>query len=87
MPLVGPWEVYWMTDEGERSLMLDPFDSISIPIGIYRGFRYQGEGTGTLLTIIGGPEAGRVDWHESVTDAAAATGLARDASGELKASA
>lgn len=87
MPLVGPWEVYWMTQEGERSLTLDPFDSINIPIGVYRGFRYRGDGTGTLLTIIGGPEAGKVEWHETVTEAAAATGLVRDASGELEASA
>jgi mannose-6-phosphate isomerase-like protein (cupin superfamily) len=87
MPLVGPWEVYWMTEDGEKSLILDPFDSISIPIGVYHGFRYKGEGTGTLLTIIGGPEAGRVEWHETVTQAAEGTGLKRDARGELAASA
>ena len=84
MPLIGPWEVYWDTAEGEKSLTLEPFDSISIPQGVYRGFRHVGEGKGTLLTIIGGPDAGRVDWHPTITDAAADSGLARDEAGDLK---
>ena len=84
MPLIGPWEVYWDTDEGEKSITLEPFDSISVPQGVYRGFRHVGEGKGTLLTIIGGPDAGRVDWHPGITDAAADSGLARDEAGDLK---
>lgn len=87
MPLIGPWTVYWMTEDGIRELLLEPFDSISVPMGVHRGFRHEGEGTGTLLTIIGGPDAGRVDWHSSVTEAAAESGLTRDAAGELKATA
>ena len=54
------------------------------PQGVYRGFRHVGEGKGTLLTIIGGPDAGRVDWHPDITDAAADSGLARDEAGDLK---
>ena len=84
MPLVGPWAVVWMTDDGEKEIILDPFDSISVPIGVYRGFRYVGEGTGTLLTLIGGPDAGRVDWHPSVTQAAAESGLSRNEAGDLE---
>lgn len=84
MPLVGSWVIVWMTEDGEKEIVLDPFDTISIPVGVYRGFRYDGEGTGTLLTLIGGPEAGKVDWHPSVTDAAAETGLSRDAAGNLR---
>ena len=42
MPLVGSWTIVWMTEEGEKEV-LDPFDSINIPIGVYRGFRYDGE--------------------------------------------
>jgi len=87
MPLIGPWEVYWGTDDGDQTITLEPFDSISVPMGVYRGFRYVGEGKGTLLTIIGGPEAGKVEWHPTITDAASETGLARDAAGELKVSA
>ncbi len=84
MPLVGAWAVIWMTDEGEKEIVLEPFDTISVPIGIYRGFRYVGEGKGTLLTLIGGPDAGRVDWHPSVTSAAAETGLSRNEAGDLE---
>ncbi len=87
MPLVGRWVVTWLAGDEERELLLDPFDAISVPVGVYRGFRYMGEGTGTLLTLIGGPEAGRVDWHPDVVDAAAETGLARDADGMLEVSA
>ncbi|CAN0558617.1 unnamed protein product [Laminaria digitata] len=72
------------TAEGEKSITLEPFDSISVPQGVYRGFRHVGEGKGTLLTIIGGPDAGRVDWHPDITDAAADSGLARDEAGDLK---
>ena len=84
MPLIGAWAIIWMTDEGEKEIVLEPFDSISVPIGVYRGFRYVGEGTGTLLTLIGGPDAGRVDWHPSVTEAAAETGLSRNEAGDLQ---
>ena len=83
MPLIGSWTIVWMTAEGEREILLDPFDSINIPIGVYRGFRYDGQGTGTLLTIIGGPEAGKVDWHPSVMKAAAEMGRTRNKNGEL----
>jgi mannose-6-phosphate isomerase-like protein (cupin superfamily) len=87
MPLIGRWEVFWITDDGEKAITLELFDSISVPQGVFRGFRHVDEGKGTLLTIIGGPDAGRVDWHSSVTDAAAESGLARDAAGDLKVSA
>ena len=83
MPLIGDWEVYWDTDEGEKSITLQPFDSISIPQGVYRGFRHVSEGKGTLLTIIGGPDAGRVDWHQTITDAASESGLQRNEAGDL----
>lgn len=84
MPLVGAWAILWMTDEGKKEIVLQPFDTVSVPIGVYRGFRYVGEDTGTLLTLIGGPDAGRVDWHPTVTAAAAETGLSRDDAGNLK---
>jgi mannose-6-phosphate isomerase-like protein (cupin superfamily) len=82
MPLVGDWVVIWMTEDGEKEILLRSFDSINVPIGVYRGFRYVGEGTGTLLTLIGGPEAGKVDWHPSVVEAAAEAGYYRDEAGE-----
>jgi mannose-6-phosphate isomerase-like protein (cupin superfamily) len=83
MPLVGPWAVVWRTDEGEKELVLQPFDTVHVPVGVFRGFRYVGEGRGTLLTIIGGPDAGKVEWDPRVISQAAANGLSRAADGTL----
>jgi mannose-6-phosphate isomerase-like protein (cupin superfamily) len=85
MPLVGPWAIVWRAGEEEHEIVLEPFDTISVPVGVHRGFRYVGEGKGVLLTLIGGPDPGKVDWHPSVLEAAAATGLHRDAQGQLAA--
>jgi mannose-6-phosphate isomerase-like protein (cupin superfamily) len=78
MPLVGAWAVVWREGETQHEIVLQPFDTISVPIGVYRGFRYLGEGRGVLLTIIGGPDPGKVAWHPEVLAAAARTGLALD---------
>ena len=83
MPLIGPWAVTFMTAEGEREIVLQPFDCVHVPVGVYRGFRYVGEGKGTLLTLIGGPDCGKVKWYPGVLEQAAATGLASDAKGKL----
>ncbi|MPZ44242.1 MAG: hypothetical protein GEV05_12715 [Betaproteobacteria bacterium] len=83
MPLIGPWVVTFMTDEGEREIVLQPFDTVHVPVGVYRGFRYVGEGKGTLLTLIGGPDCGKVQWYPGVLQEAQGTGLARDHKGNL----
>jgi quercetin dioxygenase-like cupin family protein len=84
MPLIGPWVVTFMTDAGQQEIRLEPFDTVHIPVGVYRGFRYVGEsGTGTLMTLIGGPDPGKVDWVPEVYTKAAASGLERDAAGNL----
>ena len=60
MALVGTWRVLWLDGDKEEHLNLEPFDSVMWPIGCYRWFRYLGEGKGRLLTIIGGPDPGKV---------------------------
>jgi mannose-6-phosphate isomerase-like protein (cupin superfamily) len=62
MPLVGPWAVTWLKEIGEREIILQRFDCIHGPVGVHRGFRYVGEGRDTLLTLIGGPDAGKLAW-------------------------
>jgi mannose-6-phosphate isomerase-like protein (cupin superfamily) len=84
MPLVGPWAVTWQTSEGVKEIVLQPFDTIHVPVGVFRGFRYVGEGKGTLLTIIGGPDAGKVAWEPGVLVAAATMGVTRDAEGQVR---
>ena len=84
MPLVGAWAVTFMTAEGQKEIVLQPFDTVHVPVGVYRGFRYVGEGKGTLLTLIGGPDAGKVEWTPEVYEQAAQTGMRRDAAGNLR---
>lgn len=84
MPLIGPWAVVWRTADGVKELVLQPFDTVHVPVGVYRGFRYVGEGRGTLLTIIGGPDAGKVAWDPEVLRQAAESGVTRAADGSLE---
>jgi hypothetical protein len=51
---------------------------------IYRGFRSLTDAPDALLmAIIGGPDAGKVDWHPSVLEEARKTGLTVDEEGNL----
>jgi mannose-6-phosphate isomerase-like protein (cupin superfamily) len=83
MPLIGEWQVFWLDDGVERSLLLKPFDMIMWPIGCYRWFRYVGEGKGRLLTMIGGPDAGKVGYLDDHLSASEATGIKRNADGTI----
>jgi mannose-6-phosphate isomerase-like protein (cupin superfamily) len=83
MALVGKWRVFWLDGEKEEHLDLEPFDSVMWPIGCYRWFRYIGEGKGRLLTIIGGPEPGKVDYLPGLVDEAAKTGIRRNSDGTI----
>ena len=71
------------TRQMSRSGTTTALPVVSVPQGVYRGFRYIGEGKGTLLTIIGGPDAGKVEWHPSVMEEAAKAGWHRNEQGEL----
>lgn len=84
MPLIGPWAVTWQTDAGQNEIILQPFDCINVPVGVFRGFRYVGEGRGTLLTLIGGPDPGKVTWEPGVLARAADQGVSRDAAGQVR---
>jgi hypothetical protein len=86
VPMKGIWEVVWLEGEDERAIALHPLDVVSVPTGIYRGFRcISGEDDALMLAIVGGPDAGHVAWHPSVIDKARATGLAVDDDGTLHA--
>ena len=80
----GPWEVFWLEGDIERTIDLDEGDVCNVPIGIYRGFRNVSDDTEALLMAIsGGPDAGKVDWHPSVVTEARKTGLSVDDDGNL----
>jgi quercetin dioxygenase-like cupin family protein len=80
----GPWEVFWLEGDTERTTTLQQGDIVNVPIGIYRGFRNAGDDPeATLIAVVGGPDTGKVDWHPSVIAAARQTGLSVDDEGRL----
>jgi mannose-6-phosphate isomerase-like protein (cupin superfamily) len=82
MPLNGRFSVQW-GDQGENELFLEPYDVISLPVGVLRGFRNESAVDALLLVIIGGDDPGSVDWVDEVTQAAHAKGLGRDERGKI----
>jgi hypothetical protein len=74
--------VYW-GDEGEQEIVLEPWDTISVPPGVMRGFRNAGQQDGYLMAVLGGTDAGRVVWSPKVLERAKATGLSLDKKGNL----
>jgi quercetin dioxygenase-like cupin family protein len=84
IPVKGRWQVFWLEGDAERTLELDEGDVVNVPIGIYRGFRNVSDHPDALLmAVVGGPEAGKVDWHPSVVTEARKTGLSVDDDGNL----
>jgi len=84
IPVKGRWQVFWLEGERECAIDLDEGEVVNVPIGIYRGFRSLTDAPDALLmAIVGGPDAGKVDWHPSVLDEARKTGLSVDDEGNL----
>ena len=75
VPLSGRWEVFW-GPQGERKLVLEPWDTISIPPGVSRGFRNIGPEDAYLIGIAGGRDPGDINWPEPVRRAATLAGVA-----------
>lgn len=72
--LSGTWEVFW-GPSGERGLRLQPWDVISIPPGVSRGFRNVGSESAWLMGLASGQDPGRINWPEPVRAAARAAGV------------
>ena len=65
VPLSGTWAIIW-GDEGENELTIGPWDVVSVPTEIMRGFRNDSDVDAVLLAILGGTDPGRVTWAESI---------------------
>ncbi|MEY3664007.1 MAG: hypothetical protein RLZZ153_189 [Pseudomonadota bacterium] len=82
MPLTGNWSVQW-GDDGKSELSIGPWDFISIPTKIMRGFRNDSPGEAYMLSILGGTDPGRVTWCDPVMRAAERAGYVLDAEGNI----
>jgi mannose-6-phosphate isomerase-like protein (cupin superfamily) len=72
--LTGRWEVFW-GPLGERSVVLEPWDTISIPPGLSRGFRNIASEPAYLMGMASGKDPGNIDWPSPVRAAARAAGV------------
>ncbi|MBM4226900.1 MAG: hypothetical protein FJ164_04000 [Gammaproteobacteria bacterium] len=76
IPMKGTWGVFWQNRDGSRhEVELEPYDTVSVPIGVSRGFRYLGKGSGLMMAIVGGTDPGRVHWPKETVEEAAKHGL------------
>lgn len=72
--LTGRWEVFW-GPEGQRSLILEPWDTVSIPLGVSRGFKNVSSEVSYLMGMASGHDPGNINWPETVRSAAKAAGV------------
>ena len=69
IPLNGKFTIIW-GDDGENEVVLEKWDTCSVPTGIMRGFRNDDDHQVVAMAIVGGHDGGRVEWHEKLTERA-----------------
>jgi mannose-6-phosphate isomerase-like protein (cupin superfamily) len=72
--LSGRWEVFW-GPQGERHVVLEPWDTIAVPPGLSRGFRNIASGPAYLMGMASGRDPGSINWPGDVRAAALAVGV------------
>ena len=82
VPLTGRWAI-GLGDNGEHEIILEQFDTFSVPPGVMRSVRNAGSEPGVILTILGGTDQGHVRWSKHINDKAKALGLKVDDAGDL----
>ncbi len=71
IPLEGKWGIFWQNKDGKKhEVVLGPYDTVSVPIGLSRGFHYLGKGEGLMLAVVGGTDPGRVHWPKETVEMA-----------------
>ena len=83
MPLTGRWSIYW-GPRGDKEVILEPWDVISLPTHVMRGFRNAGTETAYLLAVVGGHDPGKVGWPDEMKAMARAAGLELTADGTFR---
>ncbi|MBT6440812.1 MAG: cupin domain-containing protein [Alphaproteobacteria bacterium] len=84
MPLTGKWGIYWINEDGQRhEAILGPYDTVSVPVGLSRGFRNASDETAMMLAIVGGTDPGKVHWPQETIDEAREHGIGLDENQDL----
>ncbi|WND03019.1 cupin domain-containing protein [Temperatibacter marinus] len=71
----GEWKFTWGHDSSDGAAVLGPGDAISIPVNVFRGFEYVGEGKGYLFCVLGQDDPGFVTWAPYVFEEAKNYGM------------
>ncbi len=71
----GRWAFLLGPNKEDGEVVLEPGDTISIPIHVFRGFKNVGKDTGFLFAVLGGDDPGNVTWAPYVFDNAKEYGL------------
>ena len=79
----GTWRFFWGEHGDAGEVVLDPGDTISIPIDVFRGFENIGASTGFMFAVLGGDDPGRVHWAPHVIAKARGFGLVLLQNGSL----
>ena len=84
IPLTGKCGIYWINEDGSKhEAILEPYDTVSVPIGLSRGFRNAGDETAYMLAVVGGTDPGKVHWPQETIDEAREHGIGLDENGDL----
>jgi quercetin dioxygenase-like cupin family protein len=83
IPMDGRWSIKW-GEKGENEVILEPWDTISIPPGIARAYKNIGNKTAHIMAILGGTDPGHVIWSKRTLDEAAERGVTIDIDGKVK---
>lgn len=79
----GTWRFFWGEHGDADEVVLNPGDTISIPIHIFRGFENIGTDVGFMFAVLGGDDPGRVHWAPHVIEKARGYGLVLLENGRL----
>lgn len=71
----GRWAFLLGPNKEDGEVILEPGDTISIPIHVFRGFKNIGDDVGFLFAVLGGDDPGHVTWAPYVFDNAREYGL------------
>lgn len=77
------WRFFWGERGDAGEVVLNPGDTISIPIHVFRGFENVGDEVGFMFAVLGGDDPGRVHWAPHVIEKAQGYGLVLLESGRL----